>query len=146
MNPIELRRPPKRRRVRAAELLSRAVHLRRDFAAAHALSAYVLLELDDPEAALLSLRRAVDLCPDNETYQDFLLETLATWEADSEDYPDPGAVSVPECLSVAYAVFHPECGCREFIVDGSTQECQRCGSMLFRTVVASYRLSESTGE
>jgi hypothetical protein len=62
--------------VRARELLSRAVHLRRGFAAAHALLAYVLLELDDPKAAVLSLRRAIDLCPNNEIYQDFFLDIL----------------------------------------------------------------------
>jgi hypothetical protein len=43
---------------------------------AHALLAYVLLELEEPKAALQSLRRAVDLSPNNETYQDVLLETL----------------------------------------------------------------------
>lgn len=76
MDPAEPRRPNKQRRQRARELLSRAVNLRRDFAAAHALLAYVLLGFDDLRGALASLRRAVDLCPNNEIYQDFLLEAL----------------------------------------------------------------------
>lgn len=76
MDPASLRRPTKKHRDRARELLSRAVQLRRSFAEAHALLAYVMLELDDPEAALSSLRRAVDLCPSSEEYQDFLLESL----------------------------------------------------------------------
>lgn len=36
----------------------------------------MLLELHDPGRALQSLRNAVGLSPNNETYQDFLLETL----------------------------------------------------------------------
>jgi tetratricopeptide (TPR) repeat protein len=76
LNPAQLRHPTKRHRLRAKELLSRAIDLRHDFAPAHALLAYVLLELEEPKAALQSLRKAVDLSPNNETYQDFLLETL----------------------------------------------------------------------
>ena len=62
--------------MRARELLSRSIALRPDFAPPHALLAYVLLDLEEPKAALLSLHKAVDLSPGNETYQDFLLETL----------------------------------------------------------------------
>jgi hypothetical protein len=76
MDPSDPQRPAKKRRVRAREILSRVVHLRPSFAAAHALLAYVLLDLDDPKAALLSLHRAVDLTPNDETLRDFLLETL----------------------------------------------------------------------
>ena|SRR5437667_12575142 len=53
---------------------------------------------------------------------------------------EPGVVSFPERLPVAFAVCHPECGAREFIVDGSTQECQQCGANMFPTDVAEYRL------
>jgi hypothetical protein len=88
------------------------------------------------------------LGPQTHRRQSFLahLRSLATWEADAQDYPDPGTVSFPAEVSVAYAVCHPECGRREFIVDGSTQECQHCGSLMFRTHVANYRLAESGAE
>ena len=76
MNPAEPRRPDKRRKVRACEHLSRAIRLRWNFASAHALLAYVQLELEEPGSAILSLRRAVNLSPGNEDYQDFLLEAL----------------------------------------------------------------------
>ena len=60
------------------------------------------------------------------------------------DYPDPGAVSFPEAIHIAYAVCHPECGAREFIVDGSTQECQYCGGgLMFRTEVREYVLRDA---
>lgn len=87
-------------------------------------------------------RRYEDLGPHAHRRESFLahLHSLATWEADAHDYPVPGTVSFPLEISVAYAVCHPECGQREFIVDGSTQECQRCGSLMFRTEVANYRL------
>lgn len=93
-------------------------------------------------------RRFHDLGPQACRRESFLahLRALATWESDRNDYPDPGEVSFPEDLSVACAVCHPECGQQELIVDGSTQECQRCGSRMFRTEVASYRLVHSGGE
>jgi hypothetical protein len=40
-------------------------------------------------------------------------------------------------------VCHPECGAREFIVDGSTQECSHCGGSMFRSDTAEYRLAGS---
>jgi hypothetical protein len=48
-------------------------------------------------------------------------------------------VNFPDRLSIAFAIC--KCGIREFIVDGSTQECQTCGSLMFRTEVADYELA-----
>ena len=53
------------------------------------------------------------------------------------DYPDV-TPEFPETVHVAYAVSHPNCGRRELIVDGSTQECQRCGSNMFRVSTQEY--------
>jgi hypothetical protein len=68
------------------------------------------------------------------------VENLSCWENETYDYPDP-EVSFPDEVHVAYAVCHPDCGVREFIVDGSTQECQRCGRNMFRTAVQRYAKS-----
>ncbi len=54
------------------------------------------------------------------------------------DYPNDVDPMFPESIHVAYAVCHPHCGVREFIVDGSTQECQHCGGHLFRTATHEY--------
>lgn len=43
----------------------------------------------------------------------------------------------PEEISIALAVCTRNCGTTEFIVDGSTQVCQHCGSLMFRTQVKS---------
>jgi hypothetical protein len=48
------------------------------------------------------------------------MRSLARFEADPADYPEPGDVSFPERLHVAFAVCHPECGAREFVVGAST--------------------------
>jgi len=76
LNPAEPERPPREQTSRALKRLEYAVELRAGFAGAHALIAYAQLELEDPDAAVLSLRRAIELEPDNEIYRDFLLETL----------------------------------------------------------------------
>lgn len=68
------------------------------------------------------------------------LRSLARWGQEPLDYPEPGEITFPAALSVAYAVCHPDCGAREFIVDGSTQACQHCGGHLFRTEVRDYVL------
>jgi len=67
------------------------------------------------------------------------LRSLGRWEADGGNYPDPGEVTFPENIHISFAVCNQECGIREFIVDGSTQECQRCGDLMFRTDVAEYQ-------
>ena len=68
------------------------------------------------------------------------LHSLARWHREPNDYPDPGQVAFPSTIVVAYAVCHPECGVHEFIVEGSTQECQGCGGLLFRTDDRNYVL------
>lgn len=71
------------------------------------------------------------------------LTALTRYGNEAMDYPVPENVDFPDVVPLAYAVCHPECGKREFIVDGSTQLCDRCGSTMFRTEVATYRI-EST--
>jgi hypothetical protein len=66
------------------------------------------------------------------------LRSLARWQAEPSDYPMVKDVSFPNALTVTFAVCHPECGAREFIVDGSTQECQHCGGLLYRSATQSY--------
>jgi hypothetical protein len=68
------------------------------------------------------------------------LRSLARFLDEPMDYPAPTAIYFPPEMPVAYAVCHPECGADQFIVDGSTQECQRCGGLLFRTEVRTYSL------
>jgi hypothetical protein len=57
-----------------------------------------------------------------------------------KDYPKVKYVEFPELIHVAFAVCTKRCGVREFIVDGSTQRCQTCGELMFRTETAEYRL------
>jgi len=98
---------------------------------------------EDLDALFGAIRvRLAELGPQVHRRESFVahLRSLGRWEADADDYPDPGRVSFPERLHVALAVCHPECGAREFIVDGSTQECQNCGGQMSRTNVAEYRL------
>ncbi len=65
------------------------------------------------------------------------LSSLGTWEEDVQDYPKLSC-NFPEAIDVAFAVCHPTCATREFIVEGSTQECQRCGALLFRQETMKY--------
>ena len=83
--------------------------------------------------------RFSELRPDSSAQKNLLLhlESLARWNAEPMDYPPPSKVFPSEVL-IASATCHPECGAQEFIVDGSTQECQRCGGLMFRHSVASY--------
>jgi hypothetical protein len=81
--------------------------------------------------------------PDNScAKRDFLnhLRSLARLDDEATDYPEVSKVVFPGNISIAYAVCHPECGAAEFIVDGSTQERQYCGSLMFRAAVAEYKL------
>ena len=68
------------------------------------------------------------------------LESPSHWEADTQDYPSPDTVPFPKRMRITYPACHPECGTREFIVEGSTQECRRRGALMFRTVGADYVL------
>lgn len=65
------------------------------------------------------------------------LESLGHWGQEPEDYPD-APPSFPETVQVAYAVCHPNCGRQELIVEGSTQECQHCGQLMFRVETKEY--------
>jgi len=65
------------------------------------------------------------------------LRSLGQWEQEPMDYPTVAA-NFPKLVHIAYAVCHPDCGTEELIVDGSTQECQRCGRHMFRTDVQQY--------
>ena len=55
-----------------------------------------------------------------------------------EDYPDVTAVAFPEEIHIAFAVCGKQCGNQEFIVDGQTQVCQRCGKLMYRTFVQKF--------
>lgn len=68
------------------------------------------------------------------------VRSLGRWESDCDYHPDPGKADFPESLPIAFAVCDPECGRSEFIVEGSTQECQHCGSLMYRTETMEYRL------
>jgi hypothetical protein len=87
--------------------------------------------------------RYAELPAGSNARRDFLahLQSLARWHAEPNDYPKVSAVEFPTEVLVAFAICHPECGAREFIVDGSTQECQSCGGLLFRTETREYRLA-----
>jgi hypothetical protein len=80
--------------------------------------------------------------PSRSRQQSFLrhVQSLGEWE--TEDYSEAQALETspefPAHIHVAFAVCHPSCGVQEFIVDGSTQECQRCGRQMFRTGVSRY--------
>lgn len=67
------------------------------------------------------------------------LHSLSRWHQEPKDYVEPETVDYPERIPIAFAVCHPECGRAEFIVDGSTQECQACGSLMFRVESSWYK-------
>jgi len=58
-----------------------------------------------------------------------------------KEYPEVSNVDFPKDIYIAYAVCGNKCGCREFIVDGSTQVCQYCGKLMFRTEVRKYSIN-----
>jgi hypothetical protein len=97
---------------------------------------------DEVENLLEAIRqRFANLGPQKCRRESFLahLRSLGRWEADGGNYPDPGEVTFPEKIHISFAVCNEDCGVREFIVDGSTQECQKCGDLMFRTDVAEYQ-------
>ena len=67
------------------------------------------------------------------------LKSLARWNKEPMDYPDLTGVKFPDTIFIAHSVCHPECGVQQFIVEGGTQKCQRCGGLLFRNEVAKYK-------
>ena len=44
----------------------------------------------------------------------------------------------PEQIYIALAVCSKKCGNMQFIVDGQTQVCERCGKSMFRTSIKLY--------
>lgn len=74
------------------------------------------------------------------------LESLARRYSEPMDYPKKSKVSFPPTIVISQALCHPECGTDELIVDGSTQECQNCGGIMYRTGSASYRRVEEAPE
>jgi hypothetical protein len=70
------------------------------------------------------------------------LANLQDWEKPNS-HIQPAIAFTPEII-VAIAVCHPDCGTQELIVDGSTQQCQRCGRLMFRTEVRKYVLADDS--
>ncbi len=70
------------------------------------------------------------------------LESLGYWETDSPPgyvYPDI-KTTFPKHIYIAYAICDQGCGTLEFIVEGSTQECQYCGRHMYRMDTKTYEL------
>jgi hypothetical protein len=104
---------------------------------------------DELEELLQKIRRRYEtLGPNKMRRESFLahVRSLGRWENDCSDYPEPLHVEFPTEIAVAYAVCHPECGKAEFIVDGSTQECQFCGGLMLRTAVSQYSFRRVVSE
>ena len=74
---------------------------------------------------------------DKESFVQHLL-SLARWNKEPMDYPNLIEIKFPKIIHIAHAVCHPECGVQEFIVDGSTQSCQKCGGLMFRGEIEEY--------
>jgi hypothetical protein len=88
---------------------------------------------DDIEPLLSSIRDRWVALENAPVYRESLrlhLQSLATDQ--SAELVEPKEIDFPSRLAVAFAVCN--CGTMEFIVDGSTQECQRCGGLMFRTL------------
>ena len=64
---------------------------------------------------------------------------LSEWEK-QQHYNFEEGIKFPESVFVWLAVCAPECGERNFIVDGSTQECQHCGRLMYRVEGRDYLL------
>ena len=98
---------------------------------------------DDPQPLFDKIHHKLKSLPEGSCdHQEFLahIRSLAQWHEEPMDYLQDHHVEFPESLDIASAVCHPGCGTSELIVDGSTQECQRCGVTMFRTETAEYRL------
>ena len=65
------------------------------------------------------------------------MKSLARYYDEPMDYEELECI-YPENLSIAFAVCHPDCASCQFIVEGGTQECQYCGSHMFRLSSAKY--------
>ncbi|WP_370677822.1 hypothetical protein [Pleomorphomonas sp. PLEO] len=84
-------------------------------------------------------QRFTELSSSESRQEKFLshVRNLGAWENDPMDYPDADA-DFPEYVYVSYAVCHTDCGTRELIVEGSTQECQTCGRLMYRVETHKY--------
>jgi len=59
---------------------------------------------------------------------------------DLAEYPEVEPIEFPKEIEIAFAVCGKSCGNKEFIADGSSQVCQYCGKLMFRTEVKKYVL------
>lgn len=92
---------------------------------------------NDIEALIDSVRKRWKDLAGAPVYRNSLLLHLKSLGSDETvQVSEPRKVTFPARISIAFAIC--KCGIREFIVDGSTQECQNCGSLMFRTKVADY--------
>lgn len=76
-------------------------------------------------------------------YQDSFLahvRSLARWYKPRKEEPPLISAQFPKKILIAYAVCDVGCGQKEFIVDGGTQECQYCGSLMYRMETAEYEV------
>lgn len=74
------------------------------------------------------------------------IDIMKSFEAKSyplKAYPKVRKIDFPKSLPIAYAVCADRCGNRQFIVDGSTQVCEYCGRLMFRTLTQTYSLDSS---
>ena len=99
-------------------------------------------DLDDIISAIRA--RLAETAPNSDEREAILahLRSLARWNREPMDYPEPAGVTFPATLPISFAVCHPECGASEFLVDGASQECEYCGGSLFRTETREYVLNE----
>ncbi len=84
-----------------------------------------------------------------EVYRESLVahvKSLASWYKPSKQPPPEIPARFPSTIAVAYAVCHLGCETKEFIVDGSTQECQYCGSLMYRMETAEYKITDPLAE
>ncbi len=97
-----------------------------------------------PELLDAILKNLNALAPGSENRSSYVahLRSLARCRQEPFDYPQVENVTFPKTLKIAYAVCHSDCGMREFIVDGSSQECQFCGGLNYRAKFAYYQLKE----
>ena len=96
-----------------------------------------------------AIKRRFEELPEASSQRDSYLahlRSLSRWHKEPMDYEEIETVSFPEQVAISYAVCHPECGRKEYIVEGSTQECQSCGGIMFRTESSLYKRVKDAGE
>jgi hypothetical protein len=99
--------------------------------------------MNEFDEIIASIKKKIESLPEGSCLKQNYMAHLRSLARKEEpmDYPTATDVNFPESIYIAYAVCHPECGVAEYIVDGSTQECQYCGGLMFRTEVAEYMLA-----